>query len=740
MKQVVQNLRSGKTEVIEVPFPQLKAGHILVQTSASLVSAGTERMLVDFAEKNLVGKARARPDLVRQIVEKAWRDGILTTLEMAFNRLDQPLPLGYSSAGRIIEIGEGVTGFSQGQRVACGGGGYAVHAEVVCIPRNLIVPIPDQVDDESAAFSTVGAIAMHAFRLCRLQVGERIAIVGLGLVGLLAASIARAAGCDVVGIEVNPHRLKLAQKLGFISMKPEEAETGMPSFTDGKGFDAVLIAADTPAHQPVELAGKIARDRAWVVAAGAVGQSLPRKLYYEKELFFVNSRSYGPGRYDPSYEEKGTDYPIGYVRWTEQRNMAAFLHLVETQKVDVQPFITHRFPIEKAEEAYHLISGKSGEAYLGVLFRYPHSKDEVQLTRQVQVATEFAAEIQPVSHIRVGVIGAGNFASLVLLPVIAKQQGVELLGIASASGLSAKHASQKFGFQYASSSTQELLEDGRINTLFILTRHHLHAQQTGAALMAGKAVFCEKPLAIREDELSQLEDTLRELVQNAAARNSSEGQAFLPVLMVGFNRRFAPMIQEIKRFFSPRQQEMLIHYRINAGYIPKTHWTQDPEVGGGRLIGEVCHFIDTLTYLVGYLPCKVWARALPDRGIYQEDNLLLNFTFPDGSLGVITYVANGNKAFPKERVEIFSGGKVAVLDDFRKLDLVEDGNKVIRRAVLRQDKGHSGEIRDFFRFLKEGGQPPISYRDMIGVSRATLIAQRALRSGTEELIPLWELG
>jgi predicted dehydrogenase/threonine dehydrogenase-like Zn-dependent dehydrogenase len=687
-------------------------------------------MVVAFSGKSLIGKVRSRPDLVRQTLSKARQEGLLTTLEMALNRLDQAMSLGYSSMGRIVAIGEGVSGFQIGQRVACGGGGYAVHAEFALVPKNLAVPVPDPVPDEAAAFATVGAIGMHAFRLTKTQVGERIAVIGMGLVGFMAALVARAAGCEVAAFEPDAWRLELCRKMGFVAAEPGQAIELTPIFTEGKGFDAVIIAADTPSSQPVELAASIARSRATIVAAGAVGEDLPRKPYYEKELFFVNSRSYGPGRYDAQYEEQGIDYPIDYVRWTEGRNLAAFIRLLEKRAIDVHPLITHRFTLEQAAQAYALISKKDSEPFLAVLFEYPDQDQEpistIQLPRLQNPAKRSEAPL------RVGVIGAGNFASLVMLPLLKRINGVELRGIASASGLSAQHLGKKYHFHYVTSEAVQVLEDKEIDLILILTRHHLHAQQTTAALRAGKHVFCEKPLAICEADLNLIQEALG---LTAEQGGSSQTAKEIPLLMVGFNRRFAPFIQKLKKFMTPRHQPAMIHYRINAGYIPRSHWVQDAHQGGGRLIGEVCHFVDTMVYLLDALPDKVWVKSLPDEQWYCEDNLVLNFNFPDGSIGVITYLANGDKAFPKERLEVFWGGKVAVMDDFRRLELVHNGERHIERSWLRQDKGHAAELRAFLRSITQSGTPPISYQHLLGVSQATLTAQQALHSGKEETIP-----
>lgn len=757
MKQLLQNLRTGETLVAEVPIPSPRPGTALVRTAASLVSAGTERMVVEFAGKSLLGKARSRPDLVRQVIDKARREGLLTAMEAAFNRLDQPMPLGYSSAGTIVALGEGMEGFQAGQRVACGGGGYAVHADYSIVPRNLLAALPEEVDFEAAAFATLGAIALHGFRLAQPAIGERVAVIGLGLLGLLTTGVATAAGCHVLGIDLDPERVELARGMGAeIAVLRSEAEATARSFSRGRGCDVVLICADTASADPVELAGAIARDRAHVVAVGAVGLHLPRKLYFEKELSFINSRSYGPGRYDPAYEEGGHDYPVGYVRWTEGRNLEAFIDLLASGRLDVHPLITHRIPIDRAPQAYELITGKGKEPFLGVLLTYPENelnelqeigeRDSGQITRSSPLAFS-PVSAKPATTVRLGVLGAGNFAMTVMLPAIRNTPDLELVGIASGSGLSAGHAKDRFGFQYARSddgSGESILGDPQINTVAVLTRHNLHARQVLAALAAGKHVFCEKPLAIRPEQLEEIERALRGERETGKRETRNEQLATAkaqtlypipsPLLTVGFNRRFAPLAQELFRFLGERQEPFHAHYRVNAGFLPPTHWLHDPEQGGGRLIGEGCHFIDFLTFLAGKPPVSVHGHALPDRGIYRGDNFVLTLTFPDGSLGTLSYLANGDKAFPKERVEVFSGGRVAVLDDFRSLELFREGKRQVVRSRLRQDKGHRAEWEVFTRAILSGGPPPIPYDQLIGVSRATFAAQEALRTGGQVAI------
>ena len=710
MKQLLQNMRAGLPVVSEVPCPSPRRGSALVRTAASLVSAGTERMLVEFAEKSLVAKAQSRPDLVRQVLDKARREGLLPTLQAAFNRLDQPMPLGYSSAGTIVELGDDMPGFQVGERVACAGGGYAVHAEYGAVPRNLLARLPESVDFESAAFATLGAIALHGFRLAEAQLGERVAVIGLGLLGLLAVQIARAAGCAVFGIDLSPQRVELARKMGFEAAARPEAETAGLAFSQGQGFDILLICADTRANDPIELAGLLARDRGRVVAVGAVGLDIPRKVYYEKELDFRVSRSYGPGRYDSAYEERGQDYPAGFVRWTEGRNLQAVVDLMASGQLDVRPLITHRFAIDEAPSAYEVITGKRKEPFLGVLLTYPQAVQAESPLRRIDLTPALSSTPDPV----LGVLGAGNYASAVFLPAVQKTGGARLGGVVSASGLSARAAAQKFGFGFAASDEREVLDNPEINVVALLTRHNQHARQALAALRAGKSVYCEKPLALTLAELDEIEAAL-------AVKN-------LPLLTVGFNRRFAPLAIQLKAAFARRSEPLAAHYRVNAGFLPLTHWTQDPAVGGGRIIGEGCHFIDFLTFLVGETPSSVQAAGLPDGGRYHRDNAVLTFTFPDGSLGTLSYLANGDKAVAKERVEVFCGGTVGLLDDFRSLEITSAGKRKATRSPMGQDKGHQAAWANFLQVLRAGGPPPIPYDQLLGVSRMAILAEKALGS------------
>lgn len=710
MKQVVQDLRSGKTQLLDVPVPGVQDRMALVRNSASLVSAGTERALVEFAGKSLVGKAASRPDLVRQVIDKARREGLLTTFEAVMNRLDQALPLGYASAGTIVDLGNGMEGFQVGDRVACAGGGYAVHAEYVLVPRNLLARLPDSVNFKQGAFATLGAIALHGFRLGEIGVRDRVAVIGLGLLGLLAAHIAQAAGCSVMGIDVNADRVEQAKKLGLNAVLRDQAEESGLSFTDHQGFDLVQICADTASDDTVELAGALARDRGVVVSTGVVGTHLPRKLYYEKELRFIISRSYGPGRYDTRYEEGGEDYPYGYVRWTEGRNMQAFIELVGEETINPEPLITHEFDIADAIKAYDLISSKGETPFTAVLLLYP-AQEEVESPRKIV--------LQPVSPtgertLGLGVVGAGNFASAVMLPAIQSVNDIEFIGIASASGRTATQTGSRFRFGYAGSDVDVLLQDEAINTIAILTRHDLHAKYVIAALQAGKHVFCEKPLAIDQDSLEKIKSAL---------------ESASTLLTVGFNRRFAPHAIRLKAFLGGNDEPLAMHYRINAGKLPAKHWLHDPQQGGGRIIGEACHFIDFLTFLCGALPIRVHAVGLPSSGDFIEDNVAISLTFENGSIGTVSYLANGDRALPKERLEVFQAGRVGILDDFRRLEWIADGRKRGFTSRLRQDKGHRGEWEAFRHAILTSLEPPISYDQIFSVTQASFAAVESLRTG-----------
>lgn len=707
MKQVIQNFRSGVLKVDDVPETICRSGGILVGNVASLVSAGTEKMTVDLAQKSLVGKAAERPDLVRQVIGKLRKDGLMATLRTVKAKLETPVALGYSCAGLVREVGRGADEFQVGDRVACAGMNYASHAEAVFVPKNLAVKLPDDVSFDEAAFVTLGAIALQGVRTAEVKLGDAVAVIGLGLLGQLTVQILKAAGCRVIGIDLEASKVELAREFGCDAgvLRGADVEMSVKQFTDNFGVDAVIVTAAADTNDPIELAGVIARDRAVVSMVGAVRMDIPRKVYYEKELQLRLSRSYGPGRYDAEYEERGKDYPIGYVRWTERRNMQEFLRLVATKAVKLERLITHRIPIEQAEQAYDIITGKTQQNYLGILLTYDkaasHSENVIALR-----STRKAAEVQ------LGMIGAGNFAKSVLLPRLAKLGGVNLVGLATATGRTAKAVGEQFGFEFCATDYHELLRREDINTVLIATRHDTHAAMAAEAIRAGKAVFVEKPLATTEEGLAEL----------AVAVEQDKGQ-----VLVGFNRRFSSLAVEMKQFFQDAGS-LAITYRINAGEIPKESWIQQDE-GGGRIIGEVCHFVDLLQFLTAAEPAEVFAY----RSAAGTDTLSIVVKFSNGSVGNINYFANGDRALPKERVEVFGGGCAAVLDDFRQLELWSDGKRKTSKR-MSQDKGFDQELSAFVAAVREGSEMPIAWRSLVLTTLATLRIEDSLRSGNPESV------
>ena len=753
MKQVTQSYRTGDLEVLDVPPPDVRPGGILVRNYASLISSGTERHLLETARKSLLGKARERPDLVRQVLNKARTEGIRPTIDAVRGRLDTPIPLGYSSAGVVIKVGEGADGFRLGDRVACAGAGYAVHAEVIFVPRNLAVTIPkvsrSTQDDakhpagraagrpefqvpapvsgavpfEDAAFTTLGAIALQSVRIAEARIGETVAVLGLGLVGQLAVQLLKAAGCRVLGMDPNPERCRAAELIGcdVTATTSTEAKGAAIGSLSPEGADAVILTASTESNEPVELAADLCRDKGRVVVVGLIGINVPRRPFYEKELDLRLSRAYGPGRYDPVYEEKGIDYPYGYVRWTEGRNMAAFLDLVAQGKVRLGPLATHRFPIDRAAEAYELITGDRRDEALGVVLTYPDAERDApesgvtMLNREVRRTAGARPE-----RVAVGLIGAGEFAKSVLLPGLKATPGVELAMVCTANGLNARYAARKFGFASCTADSGAIFGDPEIDAVVIATRHDSHVPLVVEALRAGKHVYVEKPLALNESGLGSIAKAV-----DAAGSNAP---------MVGYNRRFAQIALHLKEFVSDVREPLVLHYRVNAGYLPADHWSQDPDEGGGRIIGEVCHFVDFLIFLTGALPVRVHARATPNAGRYRNDNAAVTLEFADGSLGVIVYVANGDRGYPKERVELFGGGRVATLDDFRRLELVRDGRKTVHKSGGRQDKGHREALRAFVAAIREGRPSPVPWKEAVATSLTTFRILESLATATSTMV------
>jgi len=713
MKQVLQLRRSGQTRVVDVPAPLVPAGGLLVRNAWSLISPGTERMLTEASGNlGLLNTARRRPDLVRQVVDKARSDGISATLEAVRSRIDVAVPLGYSCAGVVVGVGAGVEGFSLGDRVACAGAGQANHAEVVAVPMRLATKIPDGVTFEDAAFVTLGAIALQGVRIADVRLGEACVVVGLGLVGQLTVQLLKAAGCRVFGIDIQPDKIDLALAIGAdgacVRSDPDLADR-VRSFTEGRGADAVLVTAASTSSDPIQLAPALARDRAVVVAVGMVGMDVPRNAYYEKELQLRLSRSYGPGRYDRTYEEDGVDYPIGYVRWTEQRNMLAFLDLVAQRKVAPEHLVTHRVPIAEAERAYQIVSGESGEPFLAILLEYPSALDSPPASTRVDLKPPVARPLDR-STLRLGLVGAGNFARSVLLPGL-KPLDISLRGVATASGPSAQQTGSRFGFSFATTDWRQVVDDPDIDAVLIATRHDLHASIANATLRAGKAVFLEKPMALSEEELAELTEAWR-----------ASGQ----ILQVGFNRRFAPTFVRLAEFFAARRQPLVMSYRVNAGAAAAGSWVLDPVQGGGRLIGEACHMLDLMHHLVGAPVTSVHAQSLANAGPAADD-VALSLSFADDSIGTLMYASGGDRSLPKERFEVLGAGRAAILDDFRSLELFSGGRKTQHGG--RQDKGHASELAAFVDAVRSGKPSPVDPESAAHITRVTFAAVESARSG-----------
>ena len=702
--------------MLESPEPAVRPGGILVRNAASLISSGTERAKIEMAQASLLGKARMRPDLVREVFRHIRQEGVLTTYRKAMARLDTPVSLGYCCAGTVIEVGQGVEGFRPGDRVACAGDGYACHAEIVSVPKALCVKVPDKVSLEEAAFAPLGAIALQAVRQAKIELGDRVAVIGLGLVGLLVVQVLKATGCVVLGIDINARRLDIAGALGADLVLHRHDDPVVPAslnISHDRGLDAVIIAAATDSSDPVELAGVLCREKGRVVIVGAVPIHVPRRSYYEKELELVVSRAFGPGTYDPTFVEKGQDYPAGYVRWTATRNMEAFLNLVSTGKVSLGPVITHRLPIERALEGYDLISNP-GAGALGVLFTYDPVMNG---TRRRKIFYQ-ENQSRPEQGLVVSFIGAGRFACNTLIPIFKAQGGVRLGGVATTTSIGAANAARKFGFSYASTDAAEILQDRVAQVVVIATPHDQHAALAMDALKAGKWVFVEKPLCLNEKELMEISQVLKE----APGR-----------LMVGFNRRFSPLVARARDFLAHRSGPLVMHYRVNAGPLPADHWAKDPQKGGGRLLGEGCHFVDLLCSICGHAPVRVSAEEGK-----QGDDFLISLTFQDGSIGGITYTGQGDPSFSRELFEGFADGRTCTIENFWKALLVNDGrSRRLRR--WRQALGYDEEIASFLLAIRGGHSLPIPTEDLVYSTLATLRAQKALIDRCSQKVDLSEI-
>ncbi len=710
MRQILQNLASGETSLADIPSPRVRENHLLVRTTRSLVSVGTERMLVEFGKANLLDKARQQPEKVRMVMEKIKTDGVVPTLEAVRNKLDQPLPMGYCNVGTVLEVGQGVAGFSVGDRVVSNG----KHAEVVCVPKNLCARVPDSVSDDAAAFTVIGAIALQGIRLIGPTLGETIVVTGLGLIGLIAVQLLRAHGCRVLGIDFDAEKLELAR--GFGAEVVDLSHGGDPvaaalAFSRGRGVDGVLITASTKSNEPMHQAALMCRKRGRIVLVGVAGLELSRTDFYEKELTFQVSCSYGPGRYDPLYEENGQDYPYGFVRWTEQRNFEAILDMLADGRLNVVPLISHRFPFEQATQAYELLG--NGKSSLGIVLQYPGAEEKSE-TELMNRTVKFTQTVRHDDKVKIGVIGSGNYATQVLIPAL-KKTGAVMKSVASATGVSGVHAGKKYGFQEATTDSSALLDDPDVNTVVVTTRHDNHARYVCEALKRGKHVFCEKPLALTCEELSEIERTY-----HAAYEVSASPPIGGPLLMVGFNRRFAPQVEKLKSLLSTIMEPKSFIMTVNAGAIPAEHWTQDKTVGGVRIIGEGCHFIDLLRFLANAPIVSVQAIGMgrvPGVAIY-DDKVSINLGFADGSFGTIHYFANGHKSFPKERLEVFCAGRIVQLDNFRRMRAYGwPGCGTMN--LWRQDKGQVACVASFVDAIRTGGPSPIPFDELVEVARVS---------------------
>jgi predicted dehydrogenase/threonine dehydrogenase-like Zn-dependent dehydrogenase len=715
MKQLIQNFKTGELYVDDVPMPSISRGMVLVENDCSLISTGTERDTVNIAQASLLGKARQRPDLVAQVLQNLNKEGLSATISKVKTKLDSLKALGYSTSGTVITSMDKNGMFKPGDRVACAGQDYASHAEIVAVPQNLVAHIPENVSSEEAAFTTLGAIALQGVRQADPKLGETICVIGLGLIGQITCQLLKANGCSVFGIDLDDGLVKLAnESASSLAMNRNDPNliSGCINFTNGHGFDSIIITAATHSNNPVELSAEIVRKKGKIIIVGAVKMDIPRDPhFYKKELDLRMSCSYGPGRYDPNYEESGNDYPYAFVRWTEQRNMEAFLDLISRKVIDIKPLITHVFDISDAEKAYSIILGKTKEAHIGILLKYSIDKHKHQTLVQVKNT--------PIAKINIGFIGAGSFAQSYLIPGV-KLYGASLDGVATSHGITSKNVADKFTFNFCSSDTNDILNKKEIDTVFIATPHSSHTELVIKALEAGKNVFVEKPLAINIDQLNS--------VINAKVK-------FPHPLMVGFNRRFAPISENIKQKFKNVSEPLVINIRVNAGLIPKGHWIQNPEIGGGRIVGEICHFIDLMQYFTDAEPVKVFAESIStcNYQITTDDNIAIVVKFRNGSVGNLIYLANGDKSMPKEKIEVFGAGKIGVINDFRDGLFYRNSKPTNLKS---SGKGHKEEINSFLHAVRDGKDSPINFRSICLTTLTTFKILDSLYTGLPQQISL----
>lgn len=705
MNQVVQNVRTGVTSVREIPSPLVQPGHVLVDTRVSLISAGTERSVINLAQKTLLGKALNRPDHVRRILQKVKAEGLRTTLQQVSGKLTEPMPLGYSTSGVVLAAGRDVEEFKPGDRVSS----VAPHAGVVAAGRNLCAKVPDNVTFEQAAYTSVAAIGLQGLRLAHLTLGSRVVVIGMGLIGQMCVAMAKAQGCAVFATDLDASRLEVARAFGADAVGIGAPVEAVRNFSGGAGVDAVIITAATESNAPIEFSADVCRRKGRIVLIGVVGLNIPRPPFFEKELEFTVSYSLGPGRGDPAYEEKGHDYPIGYVRWTAQRNMEIVLGLMSVGKLPVERLTTHRFPIKEAHKAYDLITSGT-DTHFGVVLEYPAEQPNASRRLTMPSSRTNAGDVG------ISVIGAGNFARLMMMPILRNIKDLSWRGICTAKGLSAEDTAQRIGFCFSTTDVDEIFRDPATRAVFIATRHNLHAELVIAALRAGKHVFVEKPLCITTSQLEAIRECIADMDQDC------------PLLMVGFNRRFAPATEKICAFLAGTGPKT-ISYRFATGRIPADHWTQDDEVGGGRIVGETCHAIDTCVALAGSIPVRVYAESVSTDSRFEktDDKVFILLRHLDGSVSSISYQSDGAPGFAGERIEVFGGARAAVNESWDQLQLWS-GN-CYRRARTRKDKGHAAELRAFVDAVRQGGPWPISWIEMHAVTWASLMAVQSLREG-----------
>ena len=727
MKQIIQNYRTGELELADVPVPVCSSNNILVKNEASLISIGTERSIIDLAKKSLLGKAKARPDLVKRFIDKAKKEGLIKTFQEALGRLDNPVPLGYSSAGVVVEVGKNVNKFSPGDRVACIGAGYASHSEYIKVPENLCCLISESVSFEEASFGMIGIIALHGVRCAKITFGETVAVIGLGLIGLLTVQILKSYGSRVIGFDIEPGKIELAKSIGidYAFTDIEEFKNTANKFTNGFGVDAVLITAATKSDEPVNIAVEISRYGGKVVIVGVADIHPDRNEMWHKEVEIIVSKAAGPGSLDPLYENKGIDYPIGYIRWTENRNLEEFIRLVSVGKIKLNSFITHKFNIKEAENVYKNILENKGGPYIGVILNYPNEvlPDERRKDRLKSLNANVNAVKQ--GSVVIGVIGAGLFGKALLLPTLSKIKDVKFHTLSTSSSANAYHTGKKYGFENCATDYTEVLNNREINSVVILTPHSLHAKMVMESLRQNKHVFVEKPLSVNEVELKEIADLI--------SSEFIDGNA--PYAMVGYNRRFSPHSVWSLDFLKNRKDPVIMNYRINAGFVPKEHWVHSEEEGGSRVVGEICHFVDMFQFLTGSEPYKIYAERVSgnNSSIVNSDNATIMIKFKDGSVGNIIYTGSGDKAFSREYIEIFCEGKTITLKDFKETDLFFNGKRKVFKTI-NQDMGYKNELEHFVKFVKGDEVKKITFNEIYYSTLAVFKINESLETGKPILL------